>query len=171
MHYLNRDYARAIALSRRTLEVEPGFLLSYLNLGRAYVQKKMYRQAIADLTEARKLHPDSTAILMTLAHAYAAAGKVREARAIVTKLKLIGRTRYVPAFHFAATFAALDEHEQTFIWLERARQERCDYFVYLDREPGADRIRHDSRFAEIVPRPPSNLRRPSKERLEFVEEL
>jgi TolB-like protein len=166
MHYLNRDYTQAIALSRRTLEVEPGFPLSYLNLGRAYVQQRMFREAIANLTEGRKLHPDSTAILMTLAHAYAAAGKEQEARGVLTSLKRIARRRYVPAFHFAATLAALGDHEQTFAWLERARQERCDYFVYLDREPGADSIRHDPRFAEIVPRSPVDLTRPPTERPE-----
>ncbi len=39
--------------------------------------------------------------------------------------------------------------------LRRAREERCDYLVYLDREPAADALRSDPRFDEIVPRPPS----------------
>jgi tetratricopeptide (TPR) repeat protein len=123
------------------------------------VQKRRYRQAINELTQARELHPQSTSILMTLARAFAASGKVREARGVVNSLKRIARNRYVPAFHFAAAYAALGEIELTFAWLARAREERCDYFVYLDREPAADPIRHDRRFTEIVPRSPKDLAR------------
>jgi hypothetical protein len=105
----------------------------------------MYRQAIGQLTEARERHPDSTTLLMALGRAFASSGKVREARQILTSLKRLGRKRYVPAFHFAAIHAALGESEQTFTWLQRAREERCDYLVYLDQEPAADKIRHDPR--------------------------
>jgi hypothetical protein len=44
--------------------------------------------------------------------------------------------------------------EQSFKWLAKARDERCDYFVYLDREPDADPLRRDPRFHALVPRPP-----------------
>jgi TolB-like protein/Tfp pilus assembly protein PilF len=155
IHYLNRNYDEAIALSRRTLETEPGFVLATLNLARAYEQKRMYRQAIGQLTEARERHPDSTTLLMALGRAFASSGKVREARQILTSLKRLGRKRYVPAFHFAAIHAALGESEQTFTWLQRAREERCDYLVYLDQEPAADKIRHDPRYAAIVPHAPN----------------
>jgi len=154
IHYLNRGYDEAIALSRKTLEAEPDFVLATLNLARAYEQKKMYRQALSQLTEARGRHPHSTAVLMALGRALAGSGKFQEARQMLNSLKRLGRKQYVPAFHFAAIHAALDESEPTFKWLQRAREERCDYFVYLDREPAADKIRHDPRFAAMVPHAP-----------------
>ena len=156
MYYFDRNYDEAIALSRRTLEGEPDFVLATLNLGRAYEQKKMYRQAIAHLSVVRERHPDSTAVLMELGRLFAASGKGHEARQLIGSLKRLARKRYVPAFHFAAIHAALGDHDQAFIWLQRAREERCDYLVYLDREPAADKIRRDPRYAAIVPHAPDH---------------
>jgi tetratricopeptide (TPR) repeat protein len=156
MHYYERDFDRAIYYSQRTLDADPNFALAYLNMGRAYVQKRMYRQAIATLTDARELFPDSTAVLMTLGHAYGTAGKKAEAQGIVNRLRSIARRRYVPAFHFAAIYTALGDYGQAFAWLTKARNERCDYMVYLDREPGADPLRADPRFRTLIPQPPAN---------------
>jgi TolB-like protein/Tfp pilus assembly protein PilF len=153
--YFERDYDRVIEHSRRTLEADPNFVLAYLNLGRAYSQKRMHRQAIAELKKVHELSPDSAAIKMTLGHAYGVAGKKAEAMAILDRLRRLAKQRYVPAFYFAALYSGLGDVEQSFKWLAKARDERCDYFVYLDREPDADPLRPDPRFHALVPRPPS----------------
>ena len=152
--YFERDYDRVIEHSRRTLEADPNFVLAYLNLGRAYSQKRMHRQAIAELKKAHELSPDSAAIKMALGHAYGVAGKKAEAMAILDRLRRLAKQRYVPAFHFAALYSGLGDVEHSFKWLAKARDERCDYFVYLEREPAADPLRPDPRFHALVPRPP-----------------
>lgn len=152
--YFERDYDRVIEHSRRTLEADPSFVLAYLNLGRAYGQKRMHRQAIAEFKKAHELSPDSAAIRMALGHAYGVAGKKAEATAILDRLRRLAKQRYVPAFHFAALYSGLGDVEQSFKWLAKARDERCDYFVFLDREPFADLLRTDPRFHALVPRPP-----------------
>ena len=152
--YFERDYDRVIEHSRRTLEADPNFVLAYLNLGRAYGQKRMHRQAIAEFKKAHELSPDSVAIKMALGHAYGVAGKKAEATAILDRLRRLAKQRYVPAFHFAALYCGLGDVEQSFKWLAKARDERCDYFVFLDREPYADPLRKDPRFQALIPRPP-----------------
>jgi tetratricopeptide (TPR) repeat protein len=152
--YFERDYDGVIEHSRRTIEADPNFVLAYLNLGRAYSQKRMHRQAIAELKKAHELSPDSAAIKMALGHAYGVAGKKAEATAILDRLRRLAKQRYVPAFHFAALYCGLGDVEQSFKWLAKARDERCDYFVFLDREPAADPLRPDPRFHALVPRPP-----------------
>jgi tetratricopeptide (TPR) repeat protein len=152
--YFERDYDRVIEHSRRTLEADPNFVLAYLNLGRAYGQKRMHRQAIAEFKKAHELSPDSAAIKMALGHAYGVAGKKAEATAILDRLRRLAKQRYVPAFHFAALYSGLGDVEQSFKWLAKARDERCDYFVFLDREPFADPLRRDPRFQALIPRPP-----------------
>jgi TolB-like protein/Tfp pilus assembly protein PilF len=157
VHYLARDYDRAIEECRQTLKIDPAFVLAYLNLGRACVQKRMYRDAVAALKTALELVPEASAVLMGLGRAYAASGNKSEAQKIIGALKRLARRRYIPAFHFAAIYAALGEHESTSAWLRKAREERCDYFVYLDREPGSDGIRSDPEFAALVPQAPRHL--------------
>jgi TolB-like protein/Tfp pilus assembly protein PilF len=157
VHYLARDYDRAIEECRETLKIDPAFVLAYLNLGRACVQKRRYREAIAALKTALELLPGASAVLMGLGRAFAASGNKSEARKIINALKRLARRHYVPAFHFAVIYAALDDHESTFAWLRKAREERCDYFVYLDREPGSDGIRLDPEFIALVPQAPRHL--------------
>jgi TolB-like protein/Tfp pilus assembly protein PilF len=152
--YFERDYDQVVERSRRTLEADPNFVLAYMNLGRAYSQKRMHRNAIAELKKAHELSPDSAAIKMALGHAYGVAGKKTEATAILDRLRRLAKQRYVPAFHFAALYSGLGDVEQSFKWLAKARDERCDYFVYLEREPAADPLRQDPRFHALVPRPP-----------------
>jgi hypothetical protein len=52
--------------SKKVLEMESGGVLAYLNLGRAYSQKGMHRQAIAELRKARELSDSSPAMTMQL---------------------------------------------------------------------------------------------------------
>ena len=121
----------------------------------------MYDEAIACLAGARKLFPESTALMMASGHALALSGKPREARKIIAALKQIARRRYVPAFHLAAIYSALGDYDETFVWLQQARDERCDYFVYLDREPAADKLRADPRFTTLIPCAPADLTEPA----------
>jgi TolB-like protein/Tfp pilus assembly protein PilF len=160
VHYIARDYDRAIEESRQTIKIDPAFVLAYINLGRAWVQKRMYREAIATLKTALELVPEASAVLMTLGRAHAASGNKAATQKILGTLGRLSRRRYVSAFHFAAIYAALDDHESTFTWLKKARTERSDYFVYLGREPGSDGIRSDPRFAILVPQAPPHLAAP-----------
>jgi TolB-like protein/Tfp pilus assembly protein PilF len=160
VHYIARDYDRAIEESRQTIKIDPAFVLAYINLGRAWVQKRMYREAIATLKTALELVPEASAVLMTLGRAHAASGNKVATQKILGTLGRLSRRRYVSAFHFAAIYSALDDHESTFTWLKKARTERSDYFVYLGREPGSDGIRSDPRFAILVPQAPSHLAAP-----------
>jgi len=157
VYYLARDYDRSIEESKQTLKIDSTFVLAYLNLGRACVQKRRYREAVITLKAALELAPGASAVLMGLGRAYAAYGKIAEARNVIKTLQRLNRLSYIPAFHFAAVYAAMGDHESTFAWLTKAREERCDYFAYLDREPGSDSIRHDARFASLTPRAPEHL--------------
>ena len=153
MLYLERRYDDVIAESTRTLEMDPGFVLAYFNLGRAYSHQKMHRQAIAELKKAHQLSGGSPAMTMQLGYAYAMAGKKPEARKMIDALKSLARKTYVPAFYFAGIYAGLRDKEQALAWLRKAHEERCDYMVFLPKEPAADPVRADPRFDELVPTP------------------
>ncbi|HYW39783.1 MAG TPA: tetratricopeptide repeat protein [Terriglobales bacterium] len=45
-YYFSRRFDQAIAVSQKTLELDPNFSLSHLRLGRAYAAKGMFAEAI-----------------------------------------------------------------------------------------------------------------------------
>ena len=151
--YLERRYPQVIEESRRIIELDPTFVLIYFNLGRAYTQMKRHREAIAELKKARELSGDSPAMTMQLGYAYAMAGKAAEARKMLGALARLAHKRYVPSFYSVAIHVGLGDTQKALEYLERARQERCDYLVHLPKEPAADPIRETPEFARLVPRP------------------
>lgn len=151
--YLERRYDQVIEQSRRTIELDPTFVLVYFNLGRAYTQMKRHREAIAELKKARELSGDSPAMTMQLGYAYAMAGKTAEAKKMLAALARMARNRYVPSFYWVAIYTGLGDNEKALAYLQKARDERCDYLVHLSKEPAADPIRNTPEFAQLVPRP------------------
>jgi TolB-like protein/Flp pilus assembly protein TadD len=151
--YFERQYDLVIEESREALAMDPNFVLAYFNLGRAYSQKGMHREAIADLKVARELSRESPAMTMQLGYAYAMAGKKDDAKQMLNSLARLARKTYVPAFYSGAIYTGLGDKEQAFRWLRRAYLERCDYMVHLPKEPATDPLLSDPRFAALVPRP------------------
>jgi adenylate cyclase len=156
--YLERRYDDVIAESTRTLEMDPGFVLAYFSLGRAYTHKQMHRQAIAEIKKAHQLSGESPAMTMQLGYAYAMAGKKPEAKKMIDALTRRASKTYVPAFHFAGIYAGLRDKENALVWLKKAYEERCDYMVFLPKEPAADPVRDDPRFDALVPMPGKSTR-------------
>jgi tetratricopeptide (TPR) repeat protein len=150
--YYARQYDETIAESRAMLALRPNTPLAYMNMGRAWMMKREHQKAIAELQTAIELTGgNSTLLLALLGHAYGLARKTRDARGIIIRLTAISRLKYVPSFNFAIIYAALGDNESCFKWLRKARAERCEYLPLLTREPAADLIRDDPRFAKVVP--------------------
>jgi hypothetical protein len=59
----------------------------------------------------------------------------------------------VPSFCSAAIHAGMRDKKRALEWLRKAYDEKCDYLVYLPKEPAADPIRDAPEFVELVPRP------------------
>lgn len=151
IRYFQRRYDECIALSRATLEMDPDFVLAYLNVGRAYVQNRNYRAAIEHLEHGFKLSGQSGAVAMTLGYGYAAARRAADAQRMLTVLHGRVRRRYVPAFYFAAIYAGLHDKDRAIEYLRKAYEERCDYLLHLNHEPAADPVRSDPRFDGQLP--------------------
>jgi len=65
-------------------------------------------------------------------------------------LKEPPKMSYVPALYFAAIQGGLGNKEEAFRLLEKAYDERCEYLIYLDREPMADFLHSDPRFEPLL---------------------
>ena len=147
--YLARRYDEAIDYLRKALELDDHFLLHF-RLGLVYLQKDQDRQAIDEMKQAVTLSGRSTETLTGLAQAYAAAGMLDAMQAIIDELNEQADQRYVSPYNVSRVYAASRHAELTFIWLERAYQERNPDLIELKAEPVFDTVRSDPRFAGLL---------------------
>jgi tetratricopeptide (TPR) repeat protein len=132
------------------LELNPELDLSYEQLGHAYLQKRMYVEAITALRRAAVLSGirDSA----QLAYAYAVAGQRAEARRIVRILLDSSKYRYAPPFHIAMAYAGLGEVDEAFRWLEQGYEERASFMNGVKAETGFESLHADPRWASLLAR-------------------
>lgn len=115
----------AIRVLKQALELNPLLDLSYQQLGRAYLQKGMYSEAIDALQRAAVLSGARDSA--ELAYAYALAGKRAESRLILQSL--VGRPNVasrVP-FDIALAYVGLGETDNAFAWLAKGYNARASF--------------------------------------------
>jgi len=112
----------------------------------------MFNQAIVESHRAMELSDGSASRLAWLGHAYALAGRKREARQVLTRLKFMSRDRYIPPYTLALIYAALGQSDEAFDWLERAYRDRFWMMAFLNVDPRWDVLRPDSRFTDLLRR-------------------
>jgi eukaryotic-like serine/threonine-protein kinase len=117
--YVNaRQPDSAIAVLNEALLLEPRLDLVHQQLGHAFLQKKMYAEAIASIGRAAELSGARDSA--QLAYALAVAGQGEDAQRILQMLLDTGRERYLPPFHIALAYAGLGNADAAMDWLERA---------------------------------------------------
>ena len=149
-YYLARRYDLAIEQSRKTLALDPNFAAAHLLLGDSYVQAGLHKQGLAELQLAARLSGGSPLYLAQVAVAQAVAGKQAEALQTVAQLQKTSRERYVSPYGFAQIYAALNNKEQTFKWLNAAYEDHAVWMSYLGVDPVFDRFRKDQRFQDLL---------------------
>ena len=151
MHFARRDN-EAMDQLRRALEMEPNFAAGHRPLGMAYEQKAMYAEAIAEFQKSLDASQGNPFALGSLGHAYAVAGKQREARKALSDLQDLGKRRYVSRFDIAVIYAGLREDERALEWLGKAAEDRSLELIFLKVDPRFDRLRGHGRFRELLAR-------------------
>jgi TolB-like protein/tetratricopeptide (TPR) repeat protein len=143
--YFARRYDDAIAQYRKTLELEPNFALAHQTLGLALVRKHDYPKAIAEFQTALALSGGASA-MASLGYASGLAGSKADARAQLAQLVELSHHRYVPAIYMAQVCLGLRDGQGFSSWLSKAREERSEYLIYLQRDPALDAVRADPAF-------------------------
>lgn len=150
--YYAHHYDDAIGQIEKTTRLEPQFFISYLWLGQAYEQQKLYAKAIATFQDgmvASQRHPQ---LLASLARTYALAGQPAKARAALDELLLMAKHAYVSPYLMAVVYDGLGDKDRTFVWLDKAYRDRSFFLIWLNVEPRFDNLRDDPRFADLVRR-------------------
>jgi serine/threonine protein kinase/tetratricopeptide (TPR) repeat protein len=150
--YFGRHYDQAIKQLQETLNMYPGHAGASYLIGRAYGQKMMYAEAIAELTKVKAASGDWPPIIAELGYAYGASGNRSEAEKMLDDLRQQSARRYVDPYLIAVIQIGMGEEERTFAELDRAYRERSSWLPWLTAEPKWDALRSDSRFIDLVRR-------------------
>ena len=119
-------------------------------LGQAYLQKKMYEQAIAEFQTAVQLSGGSSVFVANLARAYASAGKTKDATRLLDELKKGSAPGSSNASEIATIYAALGNKDEAMKWIEKGYEERFNPGVLT--RLGFDPLRSDPRFQDALRR-------------------
>jgi DNA-binding winged helix-turn-helix (wHTH) protein/tetratricopeptide (TPR) repeat protein len=149
-YYFAHQYDRAIEHLFAVLDLEPNYEIVHFFLGMAYVQKKMYDEAITEYKKAIKVV--ELDVQAYIGHAYAMSGRKAEAHQVLDELLERLQQRYVEPFFIALIYTALDEKDQAFAWLEKGYEEHLSTMGVLKIDPMFDSLRDDSRFESLLQR-------------------
>jgi TolB-like protein/Tfp pilus assembly protein PilF len=149
--YLSGKSDEAIEQCQHIIELDPNFFPARRYLGLAYEAKGQYPKAIAEFQKGVQLS-GSPLMLALLGHGYAASGKTAEAKQVLSDLHDLEHQRYVSPYTVAAIYAALNERDEAFKWLEKAYQTRDVWLMNLKVDPVFVKIRSDKRFQDVLAR-------------------
>src|SRR6266851_4048466 len=152
IYYNSRQYDEAVAQARRVIDQYPTYWLAYIWLGTAYREKKMYKDALEQFSQARKLSGNHPVMIALYGHALALSGDTVGAGKALADLHRMAYSRYVSSLYFAAIYIGLGEKSRALDWLDKAYKERNDRLVYLNVDPVADPLRSEPRFRDLMKR-------------------
>lgn len=148
-HFYAGDLNGAVQEVNHVLESSPNFPIAHFFRGYVLEQQLLYAEAIAAFRRAIELSGGRG--LRYLGHALAKAGQRDEAIRILNELTLRSRTgAYVPAVDFALIYTGLGDCDNAFQWLDRMREERSNWLIYLNVDPRFDCLSSDPRFKQLL---------------------
>jgi TolB-like protein/DNA-binding winged helix-turn-helix (wHTH) protein/Tfp pilus assembly protein PilF len=150
--YHARRYDEAARELRTALALDPNHRPSLWYLGFVLIEKQQFDEAIKVLERAALQSERNPAELGVLARAYARAGRRADALRIVDELTRRRRDGYVSPSPLVHAYLGLENHDQAFVWLERAFQEHANLIRYLRTHPAFDSLRSDRRFTSLLRR-------------------
>jgi tetratricopeptide (TPR) repeat protein len=150
--FFSHEYDQTIEQCRRILEMDENFGPAHLFMGRAYKEKRMYQEALAELQKARTLLGDPAEIVAMIGYTNAVSGHRQEAEKIARDLQGLSKQRYVSPYHSAMLYAGLGERDEAFRLLEKAYEDREGRMSIIKLAPEFDGLRSDPRFADLIRR-------------------
>jgi DNA-binding winged helix-turn-helix (wHTH) protein/tetratricopeptide (TPR) repeat protein len=152
LHDVAGDYAEALAVSRRAVELRPDHHLAHWRLGVALSRLGRHEEAIAALGRAVGCSAGGVAMRCELAWALARGGRPDEARTLLAEVDAIGPPMYVSPFLRAKVLAALGEEDVALDQLEQAAEDRDPWVTVIGVDPALDSLRGESRFERLASR-------------------
>lgn len=148
--YFERDWQGMIDVLKPAIEQDADYGPAYDWLGMAYVQREQFDEAIVTYRRAVELADGLAEVLAGLGHAYAVAGREREAWQVLDQLHQLAKRWYVPPVQIAFVHVGLGEKQQALDLLETAYEQQSWELVFLRVEPWLDDLREEPRFVKLI---------------------
>jgi len=148
-HLFADRFDDAIQQLEQTLEMDPAFLPALGWLGLAEAASGDPEKAIHTYERALAVN-DVMIVRASMGHAFAIAGHDAAAREVIDELQKLAERRYVSPYDFAVIHSGLGDADETFAWLDRAREDRSSWMVFLKVDHRLDPVRSDPRYAKLV---------------------
>lgn len=145
-------FDQSVEQLRKTLEMDPNFILGHHRLGMFYEQQGKYDDAIAEFKQVINLSGGKPLGIAAIARAYALAGKRVESRKNLAELQEMSKQHYVSPVSIAIIYAALDDKDRAFAWLDNAVKSHDLMLARLKVDKRFDSLRSDPRFGDLVRR-------------------
>jgi len=152
MYLYSEQVERAIEQRKKTLELDPGFVVAMEGLAEDYISISMYPEAVATIEKAVSLAGRTPRFVTLLGRAYALSGRKDEAETLLKELQERATSEYVLPRYFAEVYASLGNTDEAFRWLEKGYQERNWGTLFLRISPRWDPLWSDPRFDDLIQR-------------------
>jgi TolB-like protein/Flp pilus assembly protein TadD len=150
--YFARQYDQSISQTYRILEIDPKAVQARWILSMNLVQKGKYDDAVEKMEQAVQASGAAPFYLGSLGYIYGTARRRDDAIKVIEELHKLSQRRHVSSHWIGLIYAALDEKDEAFLWLDRSYQERAPWLVYAKAHPWLDNLRSDSRFYCLLQR-------------------
>jgi serine/threonine-protein kinase len=146
------QYEQAEAVLRAMMDANPSHHRNYCALGRLFIQRGRYEEAIQMLERALGLAGNLPTFLGAMGQACGLAGHVSQACEILARLESMRSLSYAPATSLALTCIGLGQTDRALTWLEEAANCREPNVVRIGTHPAYDALRGHPRFEQLVSR-------------------
>jgi serine/threonine protein kinase/tetratricopeptide (TPR) repeat protein len=150
--YCKRQYDNAIEHAVTAVDLYPDYWLVHFAMGLALSQKGRLQESIASLEATLRLSPSFTLATGFLAAGYARAGSRDRAEELMEEVKERSSRQYVSPACFGIYYAAVDQADRMFEFLEAALAERDPYLTRIDAEPYFEPFRSHPRYRDLLRR-------------------
>jgi len=130
--------------------MDPHFAGAHFWLGKAYVKKGRYTEALAAFRETHTFAKVAAPAMQ--GYTLAVSGRRDEARRILSELKAQSRLTYVSPYDIAIIHTGLGDKDQALTSLQKACDDRVFRVTFLGVEPLFDDLRSDLRFQGLIKR-------------------
>lgn len=147
-YYYGRKFELAIERFREVVEMDDRYSMAHFRMGLAYAQLGQYKEALKELHYSQALSGDRD-VVAAWGYVHGRAGNRDEAENALKELDRLEQTSFVSAYDRALVFAGLGEVEKSIDWLEKARDEKSYWLIYIASDPALDPLRGSERFQKL----------------------
>lgn len=147
--YAAHRYDEAVRCARRALELDAANTAAHALLGVAESGRRRYSAAIAEFDQALAGGERDSSNLGRMGYAYALAGNVEKAHALLAEL---ARTGHAAAIHSAFICVGLGDKKRALEFLQKSADRREADLIFAGFEPIFDSLRADPEFLALMKR-------------------